>query len=90
VVAAAAAVLGVGVGFAFAAVANLVLAAVEPRQSGEAAGINTIMRTVGGAIGAQTAATVVAGAGYTGAFVMSGVAMAVAALVALTYPREAA
>jgi EmrB/QacA subfamily drug resistance transporter len=89
-VAAAAAVLGVGVGFAFAAIANLVLAAVEPRQSGEAAGINTIMRTVGGAIGAQTAATVVAGTGYTGAFVMSAVAMGLAALVALTYPREAA
>jgi EmrB/QacA subfamily drug resistance transporter len=89
-VATAAGVLGVGVGFAFAAVANLVLAAVEPRQSGEAAGINTIMRTVGGAIGAQTAATVVSGTGYTGAFVMSAVAMGVAALVALTYPRETA
>jgi EmrB/QacA subfamily drug resistance transporter len=89
-IATAAAVLGVGVGFAFAAVANLVLAAVDPRQSGEAAGINTIMRTVGGAIGAQTAATVVTGTGYTGAFVMSAVAMAVAALVALAYPRETA
>jgi EmrB/QacA subfamily drug resistance transporter len=89
-VATAAGVLGVGIGFAFAAVANLVLQAVEPRQSGEAAGINTIMRTVGGAIGAQTAATVAAGTGYTAAFVMSAVAMAVAALVALTYPRETA
>lgn len=92
-VAAASAVLGVGVGFAFASVANLVMQAVEPRQSGEAAGINTIMRTVGGAVGAQTAATVVtaggapAESGYTAAFLVSAAALALAAVAALAHPR---
>ena len=90
------AVLGVGVGMAFAAVGNLVLAAVDPGRSGEAAGINTILRTVGGAVGAQVAASIVAAsaagtpipteAGYTAAFVVSAVAMGVAALVALAHP----
>ncbi|WP_405145570.1 MFS transporter [Sphaerisporangium sp. NBC_01403] len=95
---AGAAVLGVGIGFAFSSLANLVVAAVEPRQTGEATGINTIMRTVGGAIGAQIAATVVASdhlpgtstpaeSGYTAAFVMSAIAMGLATLVALAAPR---
>jgi EmrB/QacA subfamily drug resistance transporter len=79
-------VLGIGVGFAFASLANVVVAAVDPRQTGEATGVNTIMRTIGGTFGAQLAATIVAStpgeAGYTTAFVVSAVAMAVAAVVA--------
>jgi EmrB/QacA subfamily drug resistance transporter len=91
------AVLGVGVGFAFAALANLVVQAVDPRQTGEATGINTIMRTIGGSLGAQIAATIVtsrqipgtsipAESGYTAAFVMSAIAMGLAALAALAGP----
>lgn len=91
------AVLGVGVGFAFAALANLVVHAVDQRQTGEATGINTIMRTVGGSVGAQVAATIVASeqiagtripaeSGYTTTFVLSAVAMCLAGLAALAGP----
>lgn len=94
-----AAVLGVGVGFAFAALPNLVVDAVDPRQTGEATGINTIMRTIGGTFGAQIAATIVtseqiagtsipAESGYTTAFAMSAIAMGLAALAALAGPSR--
>ncbi|MEW2131047.1 MFS transporter [Streptomyces sp. NPDC005435] len=90
-------ILGIGVGFAFAALANLVVAAVDPRQTGEATGINTIMRTIGGSLGAQVSASLVAShtlagsglpaeSGYTTAFVMSAVALGVATLAALSGP----
>jgi len=90
------AVLGVGVGFAFAALTNLVVQAVDPRQTGEATGINTIMRTIGGSLGAQIAATIVTSARSPArrsrrvrlhaAFVMSAIAMGLAALAALAGP----
>ncbi|WP_052412432.1 MFS transporter [Streptomyces mutabilis] len=90
-------VLGIGVGFAYAALANLVVGAVTPQQVGEATGINTIMRTIGSALGAQITASLVASrtvpgtgfpaeSGYTTAFVMSAVALAAAALAALAGP----
>ncbi|GAA4973559.1 MFS transporter [Pseudonocardia tropica] len=95
------AVLGVGVGFGFgfASLANLVISAVDPSRTGEATGINTIMRTVGGAVGAQLAATIVAAhtpdgsrtpelSGYTTAFVVSAAALGLAALVALAGVRR--
>jgi EmrB/QacA subfamily drug resistance transporter len=44
--------LGFGISFAFAAMANLVVDAVDPSEVGIATGINTIARTVGGAFGA--------------------------------------
>jgi EmrB/QacA subfamily drug resistance transporter len=85
------AVLGVAVGFAFASVANLVVSAIDPRQTGEATGINTIMRTIGGSLGTQLAATVIAAVpgedGYTAAFAMAAGAMVLATLAALAYPR---
>jgi EmrB/QacA subfamily drug resistance transporter len=46
------AVLGVGIGLAYATLANLVVEAVDQRQTGEATGVNTIMRTIGGSLGA--------------------------------------
>jgi EmrB/QacA subfamily drug resistance transporter len=90
-------VLGIGVGFAFASLANLVVNAVDPRQTGEATGINTIMRTIGGTFGAQIASTIVTSelipgtripteSGYTTAFTLSAIAMGVAALAALAGP----
>lgn len=93
------AVLGIGVGFAFAALANLVVSAVDRSQTGEATGINTIMRTIGGSLGAQIAASLVASEtipgtripaedGYTTAFVMSAVALGVATLAALAGPGK--
>jgi len=94
----AAGVLGIGIGVGFSSLVNLIVQAVEPRQTGEATGINTIMRTVGGSLGAQAAATAVAGhpvtetgflaeSGYTTAFVVSAVAMALAAVAALVGRR---
>jgi MFS family permease len=54
-----AALLGVGIGLAFSSLGNLIVGAVEPHQTGVASGINTVMRTLGGALGGQIAATFV-------------------------------
>jgi EmrB/QacA subfamily drug resistance transporter len=53
------AVLGVGIGLAFAALGNLIVQAVPPDQTGAASGMNTVLRTLGGAVGGQVAATFV-------------------------------
>jgi MFS family permease len=88
--------LGLGIGLAFAAMANLVVEAVPQEQTGVASGINAIMRSIGGAIGAQVAAAIVtahtirggfpAENGYVGAFVMSGVAAVAALIIAGAIP----
>ena len=57
---AASALLGIGVGFAFASLANLIVEAVRPDQTGVATGMNAVMRTIGGAIGGQVAASLLA------------------------------
>jgi len=91
--------LGFGIGLSFASMANLIVEAVPQRQTGEATGMNTIMRTVGGAFGAQIAAAIVTGhiaagspyaaeSGFTTAFVMGTVATAVAMLAATLIPRR--
>ena len=56
----AVAFMGLGIGLSFAAVSNLIVQAVPPAQTGEATGMNAIMRTVGGALGSQVAAAIVA------------------------------
>jgi predicted MFS family arabinose efflux permease len=53
----AASLLGVGVGLAFAALGNLIVQAVSNHQTGVASGMNTVMRTLGGALGGQLSAT---------------------------------
>jgi EmrB/QacA subfamily drug resistance transporter len=88
--------MGVGVGFAFAASANLIVQAVRPDQTGVASGMNTIVRTIGGAIGAEVAATILAANtlasgwpdkhGYTVTFVICAAAMGVGVLAALAVP----
>jgi MFS family permease len=55
-----AALLGVGIGLAFAALGNLIVQAVPPHQTGVASGVNTVMRTLGGALGGQISATFIA------------------------------
>jgi EmrB/QacA subfamily drug resistance transporter len=91
--------LGIGIGLAFAAMANLVVEAVPPDQTGIASAINAIMRQIGGAIGAQVAAAIVsahlilggrfpAESGYTVAFAMSGVAAVIALLVTFAIPAR--
>ncbi|HYU59243.1 MAG TPA: MFS transporter [Solirubrobacterales bacterium] len=95
------ALLGLGIGFAFAAMANLIVEAVDQRQTGVATGMNTIMRTIGGSIGGQVAASIVAGhvaagsglpseSGFEIAFVMSAIGVAFAFAAALAIPGRRA
>jgi EmrB/QacA subfamily drug resistance transporter len=83
-------VVGTGLGTALTALGALVLDHCAPHETGVASGMNTIMRTIGGAIGAQVvvailAANTLAGAplpdeqGFTVAFLVA----AAAALLAL-------
>src|SRR5271165_5388229 len=53
----AASLLGIGIGLAFAALGNLIVQAVSNHQTGVASGMNTVMRTLGGALGGQLSAT---------------------------------
>ena len=93
--------LGLGIGFSFASMANLIVEAVDQRQTGVATGMNTIMRTIGGSLGGQVAASIVAGhivarsglpeeAGYTAAFAMSAIGVGAAFLLAFTIPGRRA
>jgi MFS family permease len=54
------ALLNTGVGCAFAALPNLIVTAVEPHETGEATGVNTIARNIGASLGGQVAASIVA------------------------------
>jgi len=95
---AAAALLGLGIGLAFAALANLIVDAVRQEQTGVATGMNTVLRTLGGAFGAQVAATFIASSigalglptenGYTLAFGICAGALAIAVLVGFAIPRR--
>jgi MFS family permease len=91
-------ILGVGISFGFASMANLIVGLVDPSDVGVATGINTIMRTVGGAFGAAvvtallTADTIGASDiptehAYTEAFTISIVISVLALLAALWIPR---
>jgi EmrB/QacA subfamily drug resistance transporter len=93
--------IGVGISFGFASMANLIVSLVDPREVGVATGINTIMRTVGGAFGAAivtallTADTIGSSVvptehAYTEAFAISGVICVLAVLSALWIPRPRA
>jgi MFS family permease len=57
----ASALMGLGIGFAFASMANLIVEAVDQRETGIATGMNTIMRSIGGSLGGQISATILAG-----------------------------
>jgi MFS family permease len=94
----AGAFMGIGIGFAFASMANLIVDAVPQTHVGVATGMNSIMRTIGGSLGGQIAASIVAThliagselpseAGFTEAFALSAGALAVAFLAALAIPR---
>ena len=91
-IATGAGIIGIGIGFAFSALANVVVAAVDAGETGEATAVNTIVRTIGGSLGAQVAVAIVAASatggsplptagGYSTAFTVSALALALAALV---------
>jgi EmrB/QacA subfamily drug resistance transporter len=52
--------LGIGIGLSFSALGALIVGAVAPEQTGAASGMNTVLRTLGGALGAQISATFIA------------------------------
>jgi hypothetical protein len=74
-------ITSVGVGAAFAAIPNLIVVAANEHETGEATGVNTVMRNIGSAVGAQVAGTIIAthaladgltgNAGFTIAFLVS-------------------
>jgi EmrB/QacA subfamily drug resistance transporter len=92
----AATLLGIGVGLAFAALGYLVVQAVSNQQTSVASGMNTVMRTLGGALGGQLSATFIAAhtahgyptvTGFTETFVMATGFLAVCLLACLFVPR---
>jgi len=96
-----AALLGSGISFAFASMANLIVGVVPQSEVGVATGINTIMRTVGGAFGAAVATAILTGntiggsslpseGAYTAAFVLSAAGGVLALGAALLVPTRAA
>jgi MFS family permease len=89
-------VLGIGFGLAFSAMANLIVAAVPPAQTGVASGMNANIRTIGGSLGAAFMASIVTSgaastglpreSGYQHGFLMLGAALLLSALAALLIP----
>jgi len=96
----ASALLGIGIGLAFASMANLIVQNVRPEQTGVATGMNTVTRTLGGAVGAQVAATILVNSlaadrlpgesGFTAGFWFCGAALVLGLLVALAIPTRSA
>jgi MFS family permease len=94
-----AALLGVGIGLAFAALGNLIVQAVSNHQTGVASGMNTVMRTLGGALGGQLSATFIAAhsahgnptvTGFTETFLMATGFLLLCLLAGLLVPKPQA
>jgi MFS family permease len=85
--------LGLGLGFGLAALANLIVGAVGPRQTGVATAMNTVMRTLGGAFGAAIATECLARGGsldgdFTLAFALCAGALALGIAAVLAIPGQ--
>jgi EmrB/QacA subfamily drug resistance transporter len=89
--------LGIGIGLAFAALGNLIVQAVPSTQTGVASGMNTVMRTLGGALGGQLSATFIVDnqahglpsvAGFNDTFVMATVFLIVCVLASVLVPER--
>ena len=93
------ALVGLGIGFAFSAMSNLVVEAVPANQTGVATGMNANVRTIGGAIGSQIVASVIAGTivagalptehGYELGFIVLAIALVGAGVAAALVPSRA-
>ncbi|RZU50782.1 MFS transporter [Krasilnikovia cinnamomea] len=96
-VCAAVLVMGAGVGLAFAAVGALVVEAVPREQTGVSAGVNNVMRTVGGSLGATLGGAVLtwsisasgypSAGSYRAALALYALALAGALVCGLRIPR---
>jgi EmrB/QacA subfamily drug resistance transporter len=88
--------IGVGVGLAYAPLGNLIVRSVRPDQTGAATGMNSVMRTIGGAIGAQLSATFIADhvhagyptvTGFTETFAMATIFLVICTFCAFLIPK---
>ncbi len=93
------AVGAVGVAIAFGAMPKVIADAVEPTETGIATGMNTVIRTVGSAIGAQVAITLLATrtiegttipeeSGFALSLWLGAIAALIGAAIALLIPRH--
>jgi len=92
--------LGIGLGLGLAALANLIVSAVSQEQTGVASAMNTVMRTLGGAFGAQIAASLLltghsaarlpTSGGFTLAFAACAVALMAGVAATLAIPGRRA
>jgi EmrB/QacA subfamily drug resistance transporter len=91
-------VMSAGIGLAFAAMPNLIVEAVPAEETGQATGVNTLVRSVGASLGSQVTAAVLAGsviatgfptdAGYTDAFLVGAGVALLAAITATLIPSR--
>jgi MFS family permease len=92
-------ITGAGIGLSFAAMANLIVTAVRPEQTGVATGMNILARTIGGSLGGEVAASVLASNtgpnglpaehGFTVSFVIGAIGLAASFLTSLAIPGKA-
>jgi MFS family permease len=90
--------VGVGIGLAFAAMANAIVAAVLPTQTGVATSVNTIVRTVGGSMGSAVLAGLLTASAtnhgiptdtaFTQGFWLSAAVLGLAVVASLLLPRK--
>ncbi len=95
------ALLGFGIGLAFAAMPNLIVGVVGRGQTGVATGVNLVVRLIGGALGGQVTASILASqhiaatslpteSRFTIAFVTLAAALVLTFLLALAIPHDKA
>jgi MFS family permease len=92
-------VTSLGTSLSFSAMPNLIIEAVPPDQTGESTGVNSVVRTVGAAVGSQVTAVLLAtlvegsstqpsGAALTAGFLVGAGASLAALLVTLWIPAR--
>jgi EmrB/QacA subfamily drug resistance transporter len=92
--------MGVGLAFSFASLGSLVIENSAPGETGVASGMNTIMRTIGAALGSQVAAAIISAhtiagteipleEGFTIAFTISAAGALIALLPTFLLGRRA-
>jgi MFS family permease len=90
-----------GVGLALAAMPNLIVGAVSPSMTGEATGVNALVRSLGSSVGSQVSATLLAAgvtaarplpldSAYAKAFAIGAAAAVIAGLAAFFIPPTSA
>jgi MFS family permease len=95
----ASASLGFGVGAAFAAMVSLIASNVDPRETGVATGMNTVIRLIGSVVGGQLSAALLtahtiggtsapAESAFTWAFGLAAAAALLAAAISLSIARR--